>query len=105
MNAGNGAGDRISRIRDALEREFTPCVVEIKDQSHLHAGHAGARTGMGHFQVRIVSPGFTGLSLVERHRAIYRAVGDLMRTDIHALGIDALAPEENTGQATASTSK
>jgi BolA protein len=94
MNTENPAGDRITRIRDALTSGLETDLVEIQDQSELHAGHAGASTGMGHFHVRIVSSKFQGLRPVDRHRLVYQAMGELMRTDIHALGIDALTPEE-----------
>ena len=62
------------------------------DESHLHAGHAGAAQGHSHFRVRIVAEAFRGLALLARHRLVYEAVGDLMRTDIHALAIHADAP-------------
>jgi BolA protein len=95
MNTESRAGDRITRIRDALTGGLETDVVEIQDQSALHAGHAGARSGLGHFYVRIVSPKFQGLRPVDRHRLVYQAMGELMRTDVHALGIDALTPEES----------
>ena len=86
--------DRIERIKGHLNNAFTPTQLEVLDESHLHAGHAGARTGMGHFNVTIVSDRFTNVSLLERHRMIYESLGDLMKTDIHALSIKALAPDE-----------
>jgi BolA protein len=86
--------DRVSAIRTCLERELTPHALEIQDDSHRHAGHAGARDGRGHFNVRIVSPRFSGLSPLARHRAVFAALGDLMQTDIHALSIDARSPED-----------
>ena len=81
--------DRPAAIRDALVPAFTPDTLEIVDESHLHAGHAGARDGRGHFRVRIDSARFAGMSPLARHRAVYAALGDLMSTDIHALTIDA----------------
>ena len=87
--------ERISRIRAALERELSPLQLDIKDDSARHAGHAGARAG-GHFQVRLVSEAFRGKSAIQRHRLVFAAVGDLMKTDIHALNIDAKTPEETT---------
>lgn len=86
--------DRIERINGRLNDTFTPTQLEVLDESHLHAGHAGARTGMGHFNVTIVSDRFTNVSLLERHRMVYESLGDLMKTDIHALSIKALAPDE-----------
>nr|WP_194241217.1 BolA family protein [Solimonas terrae] len=73
---------------------FAPQSLQIDDDSHLHAGHAGARTGRGHYRVDIVAPAFAGLTPVARHRAIYAALGDLMQTDIHALSIRASTPDE-----------
>lgn len=87
------SAERISRIRAALERELAPSSLEIIDDSAKHAGHAGAREG-GHFRVRLVSEAFRGQSTIARHRLVYAAVGGLMRTDIHALNIDAKTPEE-----------
>ncbi len=66
---------------------------ELTDDSHLHAGHAGAREG-GHYRLLLVSAAFSGKNTVARHRQVFSLVGDLMRTRIHALGIKALAPEE-----------
>jgi BolA family transcriptional regulator, general stress-responsive regulator len=86
--------DRVAEIRARLERQFAPIELGISDDSHRHAGHAGARDGRGHFSVRIVSPAFEGLRPLARHRAVYAALGELMDTDIHALAIDARSPEE-----------
>jgi BolA protein len=83
---------RVDAIRAALERAFAPELLEIHDDSHRHAGHAGARDGRGHFSIEIVSSAFAGLSPVERHRAVYDALAELMRTDIHALSIKARSP-------------
>jgi BolA protein len=85
---------RIAAIEQSLESEFSPSHLQVKDQSHLHAGHAGARDGMGHFEVTIVADAFDGKSRIERHRLIYGALGTLMRTDIHALKINAFSPAE-----------
>lgn len=80
---------REARIRATLEAAFAPTLLELSDDSHRHAGHAGARDGRGHFSVRIRSPDFAGMTMLARHRAIYAALGDMMQTDIHALAIDA----------------
>jgi len=80
---------RVAAIRDALEAAFSPSELEIRDDSHRHAGHAGAKDGRGHFDVRIVSKAFAGMTPLARHRAVYAALGDLMTTDIHALSIRA----------------
>ena len=80
----------ISRIREHLSAES----VEIEDQSHLHAGHAGAAGGGGHYEVTIVASCFKGLNTLARHRLVYEAVGDLMKKEIHALSIQAYSAEE-----------
>jgi len=68
--------------------------LEIIDESALHAGHAGARGGGGHYQLTLVSPAFSGLNALARHRLVYQTLGDLMQGPIHALSITALAPGE-----------
>lgn len=99
MNAGQAMNaDRVARIRARLEQDLAPRRLEIEDESHRHAGHEGARDGRGHFRVRIVADAFAGLPLVRRHRLVYAALGDLMRTDIHALALDARAPGERDGR-------
>lgn len=80
---------REQRIREALEAAFAPTLLEVVNDSHRHAGHAGARDGRGHFNVRIRSAAFAGMTALARHRAVYAALGDMMETDIHALAIDA----------------
>jgi BolA protein len=85
---------RAAMIRNRLEAEFDPEALEVVDESHRHAGHAGARDGRGHFQVRIVSHRFAGKKTLERHRMVYAALGALMQTDIHALGVIALSPDD-----------
>jgi BolA protein len=85
--------DRIALIRARLEAVFEPQTLEIVDDSHKHAGHAGARGGLGHFSVRIVSARFVGTNLIERHRMVYDALGSMMTTDIHALHVVALVPD------------
>jgi len=83
----------MTRIRDRLQKALTPATMDLIDESHLHAGHAGAKSGRGHYRLRIVSSRFAGLNPVQRHRLVYDALGDLMQTDIHALSIDASAPD------------
>ena len=80
---------RIAEIHKRLESAFDPYELAIQDDSHLHVGHAGAQSGKGHFSVRIRAADFADLKPLERHRAVYSALGDLMQTDIHALAIDA----------------
>ncbi|MEJ2276105.1 MAG: BolA family transcriptional regulator [Woeseiaceae bacterium] len=84
--------DRVSRIESLLTEAFAPTRLQIKDQSHLHAGHAGAQDGKGHYDVRIVAAAFAGKRPLARHRMVYEALGTMMETDIHALRIDASAP-------------
>ncbi len=86
--------NRVERISAQLRTALHTDMVEIIDDSHLHAGHAGASDGKGHFRVRIVSEDFQGLRTVQRHQLVYRSLADLMQTDIHALGISALTPAE-----------
>ena len=88
---------RVERIRAALSAQLSPEFLEVIDDSHAHAGHAGARSGKGHFSVRIVAPCFAGLPPLKRHRLVFAAVGELMTSDIHALSIDARAPGEQAG--------
>jgi len=84
--------DRVSAIRSRLEAAFSPDELEITDESWQHVGHPGARDGRGHFHVRIVSKRFAGTNPLERHRMVYEALGDLMKTDIHALSLTAHPP-------------
>ncbi len=79
--------DRIERIRQALQSAFSPSELDIIDESHLHAGHAGARSGKGHYRVTITSAAFADKSMLEQHRMIYEALEEMMKTDIHALSV------------------
>ncbi|HEY0660033.1 MAG TPA: BolA family protein [Lysobacter sp.] len=85
---------RVPAIRAAIEAALAPTSLEIEDESHRHAGHAGAKDGRGHFRVDVVSAAFAGLNPIARHRAVYAAVGGLMDSDIHALSIRARTPAE-----------
>ena len=91
---------RVEAIKSMLGTALEPQSLEVTDDSHMHAGHPGARDGRGHFSVTIVSSAFDGKRLLARHRLVYDALGPLMQTDIHALAIEALTPDE----ANASTS-
>ena len=74
---------------------LNPVTLELRDESGQHAGHAGARpSGGSHWQLTIVSDAFRGKNSVARHRMVYEALGDLMKQDIHALKIEALAPDQ-----------
>ncbi|MGZ4959642.1 MAG: BolA family protein [Methylomonas sp.] len=83
-------------IRQKLKEALKPDLIEIIDHSAAHAGHAGNQKGGGHYNVTIVSDAFEGKTLVQRHQLIYKALNDMMKEDIHALGINALTPSENS---------
>lgn len=95
MNAGSRE-TRAARLEARLRTALEPIELEVVDDSHMHAGHAGAADGHGHFTVNLVAERFAGLPVVRRHRLVYEAVGDMMTTDIHALSIRALAPGEGS---------
>ncbi|MDY6941923.1 MAG: BolA family protein [Pseudomonadota bacterium] len=89
--------ERVETIKACLEKHFQPDHLEVIDESHLHIGHAGAQSGKGHFAVVIVAAAFADQRPLARHRMIYDALGELMKTDIHALRIQAKAPAEAPG--------
>lgn len=89
--------DRTQRLRERLQAELQPSLLEITDDSHLHAGHAGAASGGSHYSVKIVSDQFEGRTLVMRHRLVYDAVHEMInKAEIHALAITAVAPSERS---------
>jgi BolA family transcriptional regulator, general stress-responsive regulator len=81
---------RINQMHTLLEQAFQPSVIKINDDSQLHAGHAGAQSGKGHFSLEIKSKAFEGLRPIKQHQLIYGALGDMMQTEIHALAIKVL---------------
>ena len=85
---------RVQEIEKLLEAALSPSYLLVKDQSHLHAGHAGSKEGKGHFEVIVVSETFGELNRIARHRLVYDALGNFMKSDIHALQINALTPSE-----------
>jgi len=85
--------DAVERIREQLA-VLSPLRLELTDESALHAGHEGAKGGGGHYRLLIVSAAFAGRNTVARHRVVYDARGPMMRREIHALAIRALAPDE-----------
>lgn len=85
----------IDRIRARLTQALAPLAIEIDDESAAHAGHAGARSGGGHYRARIVSDAFAGLTRVARHRLVYDALNDLMQREIHALALTLVTPDES----------
>jgi BolA protein len=86
--------DRIAKLRTRLTDALNPTEIEIIDESALHAGHAGAASGGGHYILHIMSDAFAGKNLIQRHRLVYDAVGDMMHSEIHALSIKARSPDE-----------
>lgn len=87
--------DRVARIEQRIVAVFgNDADLQIKDQSHLHAGHSGAKDGKGHYEVKLISPKFAGIGRIQRHKMVYDALGDLMESDIHAVRIKAQAPSE-----------
>lgn len=86
--------ERVDAIRTSIQAALAPVSLQVEDESHKHAGHAGARDGRGHFRVDVVSSAFEGMTPIARHRAVYAALGELMVTDIHALAIRARTPAE-----------
>jgi BolA family transcriptional regulator, general stress-responsive regulator len=86
--------DRRQQIEALLAGAFSPLHIEVIDDSHRHAGHAGAQGGAGHFRVRLLSEKFRGLPVLARHRLVYEALRPLIPNEIHALGIEADAPGE-----------
>jgi BolA protein len=85
------SADRAAEIRERLQQALQPDLLEIRDDSVLHVGHAGAREG-GHFHVIVRSARFLGLPPLARHRLVYAALGDLLQRGVHALSIDARLP-------------
>lgn len=85
---------REQRLRRQLIARFSPLELAVEDESHRHAGHAGAAGGASHFRIRIVAEAFRGISPVARHRLVYAALADMLTSEIHALAIEALPPAD-----------
>lgn len=85
----------LDELQRRFESAFDGARIDVHDESHLHAGHAGAAGGAGHYRVRIVSDAFGGRPLMARHRLVYDAVRDWMPDRIHALTIEARTPAES----------
>lgn len=86
--------NRIDNINALLHKNFEPLACQIDDESALHAGHAGAASGGGHYRLRLVSTRFEGLGKVGRHRLVYDCLRELMQKEIHALAMTLLTPSE-----------
>ncbi|WP_196137879.1 BolA family transcriptional regulator [Aliikangiella sp. G2MR2-5] len=80
---------RMKKMEELLRAALSPTEIKITDDSHLHAGHAGAKSGKGHFTLEIKSAEFEGISRVKQQQLVYQALGEMMQTDIHALIIKA----------------
>lgn len=85
---------RRARIESLLRERLAALYLEVIDESHLHAGHAGPAGGAGHFRALVVSPSFEGKSLVERQRLVYDALAGMIGTEIHALAMQTLTPDQ-----------
>lgn len=83
--------DRIQRMEALLQEAFQPEALSIRDDSHHHIGHAGARGGAGHYRVEITASAFAGKPMLEAHRMVYAALDDMMGSEIHALSISTRA--------------
>ena len=88
------SAERVAAIEKRLAEAFSPLKLLVKDQSHLHAGHEGARGGGGHFHVMIVADAFQGHGRLARHRMVFSALDSLMESEIHAVRIQAITPGE-----------
>lgn len=86
--------ERVQIIKSILAEKLAPVTLDIIDDSDQHRNHPGAKSGGGHFTVKIVSDAFKNKSLIQRHRMVYEALGDLMNTEIHALSIQAKTSNE-----------
>jgi BolA family transcriptional regulator, general stress-responsive regulator len=88
-------------IRRKLTERFVPTRLEVEDESHRHSGHAGARPGgETHFSVTIVSASFSGQSRVARQRLVYQTLAAELASQVHALSLTTLAPDEDSGRLT-----
>ena len=90
----SAAASTARRIQDLLQQQLSPAHLEVRDDSAAHVGHAGAAGGGGHFQVRIVSTRFTGLKPLQRHRLVNEVLSPLFATELHALAMETLTPDE-----------
>lgn len=86
--------NRPQRIEALLTESLQPLECLVDDESHLHAGHAGAASGGGHYRLRVVSTRFEGMNKVARHRLVYDCLREMMTKEIHALAMTLLTPDE-----------
>jgi BolA protein len=93
-----GEGEIAARIRRKLNGRLAPTVLDVRDESHLHAGHAGARAeGETHFRLTVVSAAFAGKTRIERHRLVHDLLAEELEERVHALTLTARTPEEAGG--------
>lgn len=88
---------RLNQINKKLSQSFPDAQISLEDESHLHIGHAGAKDGRGHFKLHIISDQFQGLTRVQRHQLVYKTLGEMMESDIHALSVTAVTSSETFG--------
>lgn len=88
------SAERVNIIEQRITKTLQPADLQVIDESHLHAGHAGARGGAGHYRAIIVSEAFSGKNLIARHRLVYALFADMMPQEIHALSLDCKTPDE-----------
>jgi BolA protein len=93
---GGAAGTRAATIERRLTEAFAPTLCQVQDESALHAGHAGAASGGGHYRIKLICAAFEGKNRLARHRLVYDCLNDMMQHDIHALAIVALTPSETS---------
>lgn len=93
MTIDNSA--RLERMHQLLSDALSPTALEIIDDSHKHVGHAGAASGAGHFTVKIIADAFSGKLPLQCHRLVYAALDEMMPEHIHALSIQATAPDRH----------
>lgn len=90
------SNERVDIIQQRITAALQPAGLEVIDDSHLHAGHAGAKNGAGHYRAIIVSDSFADLNTLARHRQVYALFSDMMPHEIHALSLQCLTPDEAT---------
>lgn len=103
MSTARALRPTLDELRARLQDSFPGALIELTDDSHLHAGHAGAQGGAGHYSVRMVSDRFVGVARLGRHRLVYHPIAEWMPHRVHALSITALTPDEASGPSQASS--
>ncbi|HEY4074357.1 MAG TPA: BolA family protein [Herbaspirillum sp.] len=96
MNQSSAAVTRVAAIEQRLKETFAPTRCLVEDESAMHAGHAGAASGGGHYRIELISTAFEGKNRLARHRLVYDCLNDMMQRDIHALAIVTKTPSETS---------